>query len=176
MVRDEITQTITVGVLFVVLGLITWATARPFLFPSLGPSAYLLAAEKGERARASGPGHVIGGHLIAVISGLIAFHLFAPPTDITTVLGSSSPASSLALLRFGAASVVAMMLTTIGMLATNTNHPAACATTLIVSLGVLSTLVDGVYIVLAVTVLVVLNNYLVYPALATVGDEPEDPR
>jgi len=176
MVRDQIAQTITVGILFVVLGLVTWATARPFLFPSLGPSAYLLAAGEGESARASSPYHVIGGHLVAVVSGLVAFHLLAPATDITTVLGSSSPISSTALLRFGAGSVVAMMGTTFGMLATNTNHPAACATTLIVSLGVLSTLVDGVYIVLAVTALVVLNNYLVYPAMTTLGAEPEEPR
>lgn len=176
MVRDDISQTITVGILFVILGLITWATARPFLFPSLGPSAYLLAAGKGESARASSPYHVIGGHLVAVVAGFIAYHVLAPSATFTTVLQSSSAVSSIALLRFGASSVVAMMGTTLGMLVSETNHPSACATTLIVSLGVLSSLVDMVYIMLAVIVLVILNDYLVYPVMETVGAEPEEPR
>ncbi len=36
MVRDDIAQTLVVGVHFVILGVVTVVTARPFLFPSLG--------------------------------------------------------------------------------------------------------------------------------------------
>lgn len=173
---DTIDQTIIVGTLFVILGLITWATARPFLFPSLGPSAYLLAAGEGEDEAASAPYHVIGGHLVAVVFGFIAFHVLAPSTTFTSLVQSGSLVFSPALLRFGASSVVAVMGTTFGMLVTDTNHPAACATTLIVSLGLLSSLVDVVYIMLAVVVLVVLNNYLVYPAMDAIDAEPENLR
>jgi hypothetical protein len=173
---DILDQTIVVGVLFVILGLITWATARPFLFPSLGPSAYLLAAGEGENETASAPYHVIGGHLVAVVAGFIAFHVLAPSTTFTSLVQSGSLVFSIALLRFGASSVVAMIGTTFGMLVSDTNHPSACATTLIVSLGVLSSPVDVVYIMLAVVVLVVFNDYLVYPAMETVGAEPEEPR
>ncbi|HET7324718.1 MAG TPA: HPP family protein [Halococcus sp.] len=175
MVRDDISQTITVGIHFVVLGLLTWATASPFLFPSLGPSAYLLAAGEGESERASAPYHVIGGHLVAVISGFIAFHLLAPNVVITNVLSASSPASSVTLLRLAASSVAAMMGTTFFMLVTDTNHPAACATTLIVSLGVLSSLSEVAYIMLAVVVLVAING-AVYPAMKKLHLEPEEPR
>lgn len=175
MVRDDISQTITVGIHFVVLGLLTWATAQPFLFPSLGPSAYLLAAGEGESERASGAYHVIGGHLVAVVSGFVGFHVLAPNVIITNVLAASSPASSITVLRLAASSVFAMMGTTFGMLVTDTNHPAACATTLIVSLGLLSSLIEVAYIMLAVVVLVAVNG-LVYPTMATFGLAPEEPR
>lgn len=174
--RDILAQTVTVGLHFVFLGLLTWATASPFLFPSLGPSAYLLAAGEGEDAAASSPYHVIGGHLIATVSGLIGYHALAAGLTITTVVSQSTPASSVALVQLGASSVVAMMLTTLGMLVTDTNHPAACATTLIVSLGVLSTLLKAGYIMLAVIVLVGVHELVLYPVMKRVGAEPQSPR
>ncbi|WP_246084314.1 HPP family protein [Salinadaptatus halalkaliphilus] len=44
---------------------------QPFLFPSLGPSAYLMAT--GEQPRAEGAYHVVGGHAIATVCGLVAY-------------------------------------------------------------------------------------------------------
>jgi CBS-domain-containing membrane protein len=174
--RDVLAQTVTVGIHFVFLGVVTWVTASPFLFPSLGPSAYLLAAGENENPAASGPYHVIGGHLIATVSGLVGYHTFATGLTITTVVSQSAPATSLALVQLGASSIVAMMLTTLGMLVLDTNHPAACATTLIVSLGVLSTLVKAGYIMLAVITLVGTHELVIYPMMQRMGVEPESPR
>jgi len=78
---------------------------------------------------------VIGGHCIGVVAGLIAYHAIAP--DIGVSVTTSAPALATAQLRFVASGVVAVVLTTGGMLATETVHPPACATTLIVSLGYL---------------------------------------
>jgi CBS-domain-containing membrane protein len=173
MVRDDIAQTVLVGIQFIVLSLITWLVSKPLLFPSLGPSAYLLAAGEGKDEAASSPYHVIGGHLIAVIAGLLSYHTFASDLLITAVVSTSTPATSVAILRLGASSIVAMMLTTFGMLITDTNHPAACATTLIVSLGLLSALSDGVYIMLAVVLLVGVHEIVVYPVAARLNLTPD---
>lgn len=105
----------------------------------------LLAAAEGENEAQSGPYHVIGGHLVAVVAGLIGYHVFASGLVVVQVLQTASPFAG-ELARLSASSVVAMTLTTIGMLLTDTNHPAACATTLIVSLGdALVTLRRGVH-------------------------------
>jgi hypothetical protein len=41
------------GILFTVLGVVTWVSGRPFVFPSLGLSAFVLAVEgRSERTRA----------------------------------------------------------------------------------------------------------------------------
>lgn len=136
-------------------------------------SAYLLAAGEGEDESASSLYHVIGGHLIAVISGLLGYHVFASGLLISEVVSTAAPATSLAILRLGASSIVAMVLTTFGMLITETNHPAACATTLIVSLGVLSTLSDGGYIMLAVVLLVGVHEIVVYPLAARFNLTPD---
>ena len=161
MVRDELSAGLFVGIQFVALGLIAWASATPFVFPSLGPSAYLLAT--GERDRASGPYHVIGGHLIA--PGLVVTDAIEAATPFSADVG-----------LLAASSVTAMVLTTIGMLVSDTNHPAACATTLIVSLGLLSTLADAVVIMVAITFLVALHELVIHPIAAAYDLEPKDPR
>jgi CBS-domain-containing membrane protein len=172
--RDEIAQTITVGLLITLLGLITIATGRPLLFPSLGPSAYLLAAGHEETAFKSDPYNVIGGHFVATVCGFIGFHLFAAGLVITEAL--QLPVISAPVVRLSISSVVAMILTTIGMLMTKTNHPAACATTLIVSLGLLSSLIETITIMIAVVILVTAHDYVIYPAAVKFGFEPEDPQ
>lgn len=65
---------------------------------------------------------------------------------------------------------------TVGMLWSDTNHPAACATTLIVALGLMSGLIDVVIIVVAVILLVGFHQYAVEPFQDRFGAEPEDPR
>jgi hypothetical protein len=174
MIRDAVETGVYVGIHFVVLGLIAWATARPFLFPSLGPSAYLLAV--GEGGAESDPRQVIGGHLIAVVCGLFGFYVFAPEFNSLELLGPGSLPFTSDLLRLTASSVVGMMLTTIVMVVTGIGHPAACATTLIVSLGLISTPIGGLYIMLAVVALVGVHYLLIHPLAATVELEPEDPR
>ncbi|QLG49835.1 HPP family protein [Natrinema halophilum] len=144
-------STLYVGVLLAVPGLLAWVTGRTLLFPSLGPSAFLLATVG--NAEVTSPRRIVGGHFIGVVAGLIAYHTIAPGLEVTT----SAPMLAASQLRLVASGVLAVTLTSGGMLATETSHPPACATTLIVSLGLLSSLVDGALIVFVVVVLVVVH-------------------
>jgi CBS-domain-containing membrane protein len=153
---------------------ITLATGRPFLFPSLGPSAYLLAT--GEQPREEGPYHVIGGHTIAVVSGMIAYALFGGGTSAYVVFDRPDPAFTMDLVYLSVSATVAMMLTTATMLVTKTNHPAACATTLIVALGLMGGFEDAIIIVAAVTVLWYVHEQVIERIARSYGFKPEDPR
>lgn len=136
------------GALLVAVGAIALATGLPVLFPSLGPTAYLFAVAPG--AAESRPHRAVGGHVLGVLAGLAAYHVLAPGLVAT----APPPALSMAAARLAAAGVVAVGLTTAAMVASDLRHAPACATTLIVSLGLLSTVRQGAVIVAAVVALV----------------------
>lgn len=136
-----------VGALLSALGIVVWASGLPFLFPSLGPTAYLYATRPA--APACRARRVLGGHAVGVAAGLLSYHLVAGGIVITASMAAGAPGT----LRLAASGVVAVMLTTLGMLATDTRHAPACATTLIVGLGILPSLREGGIILVAVSVL-----------------------
>ncbi|MBX0303856.1 HPP family protein [Haloarcula salinisoli] len=136
------------GALLSALGAVVWLSGLPFLFPSLGPTAYLFATQPS--ARQSAPRRVLGGHAVGVIAGLVAYHAIAGEVIITASMGPASMDG----LRLAASGVVAVALTTAGMTLTDTGHAPACATTLIVGLGILAAPLEGAIIMLAVGVLV----------------------
>lgn len=152
--RELVRQAGRAGALLAGLGALVWTSGLPFLFPSLGPSAYLFATDP--EGPESEPRRVVGGHAIGVAAGLSAFHLIG---GVDLASGAMAPAS-LAGLRLAASGVLAVALTTAGMLATDTGHAPACATTLIVALGILSTPVQGVIIVGAVVALLAEHEFL----------------
>jgi CBS-domain-containing membrane protein len=133
-----------VGALLAVPAGAAWLAGLAFVFPSLGPTAFVLATV-GDRDRLT-PRRVVGGHVVGVLAGLLAYHLLA---DGAVVAASFDPAAP-GMLGLAASGVVATALTAGGMTATGTVHPPACATTLIVSLGLLSTPAAGAVIVAAV--------------------------
>ncbi|MEJ2554238.1 MAG: HPP family protein [Gammaproteobacteria bacterium] len=136
---------IEAGAYVALLGLIAWGTGRPFIFPSLGPTAIALTLyPKANSARA-----VLGGHLCGVIAGLLAYHVFASGLMVTSIHTPLS-VNGLWLALSGALSV---FLTPGSMLITRTVHAPACATTLIISLGLLPGIVDGGIIMTAVILL-----------------------
>ena len=151
---DRVGTTLHTGLLLSTTGLLAWLSGLPMLFPSLGPSAFVLALF--QDSEAATPRRVVGSHAIGVVAGLATYHLLAGGVAMT---GAMEP-GSLEGLRLAASGVLATVVTVAGMLATDTRHPPACATTLIVSLGVLSTPLEGAVIVLAVVVLVVSNELL----------------
>lgn len=171
--RDDVSAGTNVLLHFAFLGVLAWASGQPLLFPSLGPSAYLLAT--GERDRAEGAYHVIGGHAIAAITGLVAYLLLADGLVAIDVFASGQPFSS-SVGRLASSAILAMVLTTIGMLWTDTNHPAACATTLIVALGLMASVLELVVIVGAVVLLVAFHGVVVERMQDVFGIEPQDPR
>lgn len=172
--KDEYSATVNVFLHFTVLGAITLVTGRPFLFPSLGPSAYLMAT--GEKDRAEGAYHVIGGHAVAVVAGLVAYALFGQEISAYVVFDRPDPAFSWDLVYLTASATVAMMLTTTTMLVTKTNHAAACATTLIVALGLMGGLEDAVIIVVAVAILWVFHDRVISTLAERYGFKPRDAR
>lgn len=146
MANRVVFTTLYSGMLLTVTGALAWITGRAFIFPSLGPSAFLMATlRQGEAVTGR---RVIGGHFIGVVAGLVAYHAIASGYQVAPVTAVFDAGQ----LRLVTSGIVAVMLTTAGMLATETVHPPACATTLIVSLGLLSSLVDAGLIVLSICI------------------------
>lgn len=144
---------IRAGALLLVAAGAVVASGQPFLFPSLGPSAYAMAVLAGEE-REVGAGDLLGGHAIGVVAGLLAYHALASGTTIATMPEPTSAAG----LHLVASGVVAVALTAGAMVATGRRHGPACATTLIVALGLLPTLFDGVLVMGSVLSLLALRR------------------
>ncbi|MFE2752740.1 HPP family protein [Actinosynnema sp. NPDC059335] len=134
-------------------------TGQPLLFPSLGPTAYLLFATP--TAPAASPRNTVVGHLIGVLSGaagLAAFDLWHAPPILDHLTWPRAGAAALAL-----------TCTCGGMAWTRLPHPPAGATTLIVALGMLRTplhlaeILLGVVLLLAVAALVNRLTGVPYP-------------
>ena len=116
---------ITIGL----LALLALLTGSPFVFPSLGPTAYLFFFSP--LAEASSPRNTILGHAIGLICGYAAFALTAayiPP--FATHGGIHGPRVLAAALSLSATGALMALL--------KVSHPPAGATTLIVSLGIIS--------------------------------------
>jgi hypothetical protein len=162
--RRRLGASLYAGLLFTVLGLVAWATGQPFVFPSLGPSAFVLAFDRrSERERAV---RVVGSHLIGGVAGLAAWTAIADGAALTATPPAFSPEG------FGltASAIVSLVATSWAMIATDLIHPPACATTLIVSLGLLSTPPEVAIIVASVTVLVAFHAGVILLFKRLVGD------
>lgn len=130
------------------VGLIALAAAwahQPLVFPSLGPTAYLVFDRP--RAVAAAPRNILFGHTLAVACGYLALTLFG--LRDTPVHGVH-----MTLARAGAAALSLGLVAGI-MLLVAIPHPPAAATTLIVSLGLLTRPAELAALLAAVVVLVV---------------------
>ena len=108
------------------LAVVALATGTPFVFPSLGPTAFLFFFDP--RAPSASPHHAIVGHAIGIVCGYGSLLLFnLEHSGSALALGMTWPrvlAASLSLASTGAL-----------MILLNAAHPPAGATTLIISLG-----------------------------------------
>lgn len=120
------------------------ATGVPFIFPSLGPTAFLLFYTPLQPA--ASPRNTLAGHLIGVVAGYLSLAVFglldAGPALATGVTGPRVAAAALSL-----------GLTSGLMVWTRVPHPPAGATTLIISLGILTRPWQMVVLMLAVALL-----------------------
>ncbi|HET6276004.1 MAG TPA: HPP family protein [Candidatus Cybelea sp.] len=132
-------------VTMMVIGLAAAVTARPLIFPSLGPTAIMLFTHPLDRF--SSPRHVLLGHFIGAASGYAALAM-------TGLLGVAL-SSEVGIPRVVAAAI-ALALTAGLMLLLDAEHPPAGATTLIVALGILPRLEDFLFLMAAVFVLTLL--------------------
>ena len=111
------------------LAAVAMVSRTPFVFPSLGPTAFLFFFTP--RAPAASPRHTIYGHAIGIVCGYGALWLFglqhAPPAMATGVSAARVGAAALSLASTGAL-----------MILLKAAHPPAGATTLIISLGIVT--------------------------------------
>lgn len=153
---ETVGTTLHATVLVTVAAVMAWLSGLPMLFPSLGPSAFVMAMFP--KSEASNVQRVVGGHAIGTAAGLVAYWLFGATGSMVV---AAEPAS-VAGLRLAGSGILAMALTVAGMLAADVRHPPACATTLIVALGLLSTPFEGGVILLAVAVMVGTHSGLLW--------------
>jgi CBS-domain-containing membrane protein len=128
------------------MAFVAYVTGEPFVFPSLGPTAFLLFYTPLQPA--SSPRNTLGGHAIGAAAGYLALVVFgltdAAPALATEVTGA----------RVGAAAL-SLGLTSGAMVWARVPHPPAGATTLIVSLGILREPEQLAVLMVAVALLVV---------------------
>jgi CBS domain-containing membrane protein len=150
---------------------VAMVSGTPFVFPSLGPTAFLFFFTP--RTPAASPRHTIYGHAIGIVCGYGALRLFglehAPAAMITGVSAARIGAAALSLAATGAV-----------MILLRAAHPPAGATTLIISLGIVTRPFDLFVIEIAVAILtlqaIVINRLagVDYPLWAT-RPEPLSP-
>lgn len=120
-------------------------TGAPLVFPSLGPTAFLLFYTPTHAS--SSPRNTIGGHLIGVLAGYLALVVFG--------LTQRGPALAEGVdWAVVGASALSLGLTSGAMAWLNLPHPPAGATTLIVALGILHRPWQLAVLMLAVVLLV----------------------
>jgi CBS-domain-containing membrane protein len=128
------------------MSLVALVTGEPFVFPSLGPTAFLLFYTP--LTPAASPRNTLAGHLIGAAAGYLALAAFGLLHDPPAL------ASSVTAARAGAAGL-SLGLTSGVMVWAGVPHPPAGATTLIVSLGILREPEQLVVLMVAVALLVV---------------------
>src|SRR6185437_11608337 len=111
------------------LSLLAGITGSPFVFPSLGPTAYLFFFAP--MGKSSSPRHAILGHAIGLICGYAAYVAMGSH-------GFTATAFSHVSWREVAAAALSLAATGAVMVLLRVSHPPAGATTLIVSLGILT--------------------------------------
>jgi CBS-domain-containing membrane protein len=156
-----------------VMSAIAILTRSPFIFPSLGPTAFLFFYTP--TAPSASPRNTIVGHAVGVISGYFAL--------VVTGLTDAGPALTVGVTWPRAiAAALSLALTSGLMVLLRSPHPPAGATTLIISLGLLTHPVQLVILMIAVVLLTaqafVINRLagLPYPLWSPLGKADQTER
>lgn len=140
------------------LTLLALLTRNPFVFPSLGPTAYLFFFSP--QAESASPRNAVLGHLIGLFCGFAAYRITGmhpfPQGFGGEVYWPRILASALALALTGAIMVLL-----------HVNHPPAGATTMIVSLGILAK--PEYLVIIEVAVILLAAQAIVINRLAGLG-------
>lgn len=106
------------------VGALAAALEQPWLFPSLGPTLFLLAATPVER-----PWNVFAGHAVGVAAGFGALFLFGAQEAPSAFDAGAVDASR------AAATALAVGATLLLQSVAAAKHPPAAATTMLITLG-----------------------------------------
>ena len=141
---------ITSAISIAIVATIAALTKQPFLFPSLGPTAFLLFYDA-QGAQAA-PRNVFCGHAIGLLAGylaLVIFGLTAATPDLTDI---TAP-------RIGAV-ILCLVLTVSFMIWLHVPHSPAASTTLMVGLGLIRTPLQLTILMIAVVLMIVLGTII----------------
>lgn len=132
---------------FITMALLAWfakISQTSFIFPSLGPSAFLFFSQP--KAPASKPRNAILGHAIGILCGFFALKVTGLAETSSAMIEGVTLARVLAV-------GLSLSLTGALMVLWAVPHPPAGATTLIISLGILTSPSDLVVLEIAIVVL-----------------------
>lgn len=127
--RNAVTAALCCLVVLAVSGAVGLATKQPWLFPSLGPTVMLFFAAP--RQPSSRPVNALVGHVVAILIGYGCYLAFGLAGTPPAPVGGLTPS-------YLAAGALSVAVTTLVLQLIRLPHPPAGATTLIVSLGILS--------------------------------------
>lgn len=129
-----------------IMAAVALVTSAPFVFPSLGPTAFLVFYTPSQPA--ASPRNTICGHAVGVVAGYGSLMLLG--------LGDAPPALSHGIDAARVAAVaLSLGLTAGAMVWLRVPHPPAGATTMIISLGILTRPAHLAVLMLAVALLAV---------------------
>jgi hypothetical protein len=144
-IPDDIWAPFWEGALIFVVAITAWASGHPWLFSSLGPTAYEQAEKP--HLKSARLYNVIVGHFVGLGCGFLGvalLHAWGAP--------KVSGITSVSLPRLGAA-VVGVVATTLINLELESGQPAALATCLLVSLGPYDTAMGALWLAVGVLIL-----------------------
>jgi hypothetical protein len=149
-IPDAVWGPVVAGILILIVGLIGLAFGQPWLFPSLGPTAYLQVEQPGMKAAQfynTFVGHMIG--MGAGFLGILILNAWNAPIVLST--------GELTMPRVGAAAIAIAVTLAVNSLL-RASHPPAAATTLLVALGSMQTADKALKIFIGVLILAVLGE------------------
>ncbi len=114
------------GLLILTISLFAWLTNLPLVFPTLGPSTFLMFSAPLKPAAA--PRSVILGHWVCLATGLLSWHLFS------VISGTSVSVATGGWALFGCATLT-LGVCSLLLVRLSCPHPPACASGLVVALG-----------------------------------------
>jgi len=152
-----------------VVGIVGLVIKRPFLFPSLGPTVMLFFDSPAEPSAA--PRNTLIGHGVGILAGLFSLYLLGladhGPVTVEGLTGARIVAAALS-----------VGLTVLVLRILDSAHPPAGATTLIISLGLLTSgsevLSIAVAIILVTFVAVAMNRAFKRPQPLWAADEAKE--
>jgi hypothetical protein len=149
--RDLLIAPVGEALLILIAALAGWLIHQPLIFASLGPTAYELIETP--HRRSARPWNIFVGHLTGIGAAWLALlltHAWSAPA----VSATGVPA-----LRIGTATLAAA-LTVLGTLVLRASQPAAIATALLISLGLMQTPRESAIMMAAVMLMIVVGEPL----------------
>jgi hypothetical protein len=151
-VPDPLWGSLAAGVLVLVVGLLGVLVGLPWLVPSIGPTAVLIAVTPAHPT--ARPWNTIAGHAGGVLAGFGAVAVLGA-ASAPTVLGDHQ----LVPIRVAAAALAIAVTIAVGFLL-RASHPPAAATTLLVALGSIATLQQALIVLAGVVVTAAIGEVL----------------